>query len=300
MSPIPSRWWRRARLLAGAGILALIVDRLGTGPFLAGVRALGPVPVALALAIGACTTSACAWRWRRLVVALGGELTWSAAIGAYYRSQFLDATLPGGVLGDVHRGLRRGRAVGSLSRALRAVVLERVLGQVVQSMLAFAALWMLPRTAQRVLWPWAAAGVLVLVLVALLAYRAGPRLGTRCPSMGRQRIGWRAWMAGALASTLAIGGYAMLFFVAAVAVGAPHAIGDLLPLALVVLMAAALPLNVAGFGLREGAAGWLFAAAGWGAAAGVATATAYGLLSLAGCLPGGALLLVDAWRARRR
>ena len=40
--------------------------------------------------------------------------------------------LPGGVLGDVHRGVVHGRAAGSTSRALRAVGWERFAGQVVQ------------------------------------------------------------------------------------------------------------------------------------------------------------------------
>lgn len=300
MSPARSRWWRRARQVAGIGLLAFLVDRLGTGPFLAGVRALGPVPVALALAITGFTTTLCAWRWRRLVMALGGELAWPAASGAYYRSQFLDATLPGGVLGDVHRGLRRGRATGNVPRALQAVLLERLLGQVVQVSLALAALFACPLAVQHLLWPWVVAGMLVL-LVLWWVRRTRRRLGRGrwfdLPT-GWRRISWQAWAAGAMASMLAIGGYVALFFVAGMAVGVPHAAGSWLPLVLVVLAAAALPLNVAGFGPREGAAGWLFAMAGLGAASGVAVATAYGLLSLVACLPGGVLLLADAWRAR--
>ncbi|TAL72913.1 MAG: flippase-like domain-containing protein [Rhodanobacter sp.] len=298
MSPLPARWWKRLRLAIGLGILAVIVDRLGTGPFLAGVRALGVVPIAIALAVTAGTTVLCAWRWRRLVQALGGELTLCAAIGAYYRSQFLDATLPGGVLGDVHRGLRRGQAIGNLPRALQAVLLERVLGQVVQSMLALVALLALPLPVQRALWPWIAVGMLAVALAWQLAHRRHGSEHRWDIVAAWRRIGWHAWAAGAAASVLAIGGYVLLFWVAAAATGTLHAPHDLLPLALVVLAAAAIPLNIAGFGPREGAAGWLFAATGLGAASGVAIATAYGLLSLVACLPGGVLLLVDVWRAR--
>ena len=38
------------------------------------------------------------------------------AVAAYYRSQFLNTTLPGGVLGDVHRGVRHGRDAGDVGR----------------------------------------------------------------------------------------------------------------------------------------------------------------------------------------
>ena len=60
----------------------------------------------------------------------------------------------------------------------------------------------------------------------------------------------------------------------------------LVPIALVVLVAAAVPLNVAGWGPREGAAAWAFAAAGLGAAAGASVAVAYGVLALLATLPG--------------
>lgn len=299
MNPARSRWGRWLRLGAGIGILGLIVDRLGTGPFLAGVRALGLAPILAATAITAVTTTLCAWRWRRLVQALGGELTLHAAVGAYYRSQFLDATLPGGVLGDLHRGVRHGRVVGDISRALQAVLLERVLGYFVQAGLALLALLALPPAVQRVLWPWIGVGALVLWVAWRLTRHGFSRRRGLDGLTDVRRIGWHTWTLGALASATAIGGYVALFFVATLAVGVPHAFGGLLPLALVVLAAAALPLNLAGFGPREGAAGWLFAATGLGAANGVAVATAYGLLGLVACVPGGALLLMDAWRARR-
>jgi uncharacterized membrane protein len=57
--------------------------------------------------------------------------------------------------------------------------------------------------------------------------------------------------------------------------------------------------SIAGWGPREGATAWVFAAAGLGAASGAATAVAYGVLVLAATLPG-ALVLVIEWLPRRR
>jgi hypothetical protein len=68
----------------------------------------------------------------------------------------------------------------------------------------------------------------------------------------------------------------------------------MLPLALLVLLAMALPTNVAGWGPREGAAAGVFAMAGLGAAQGVATAVVYGVMVLVATLPG-AVLLMGAW-----
>ena len=64
---------------------------------------------------------------------LGVDCRCRAAVAAYYRSLFLNTTLPGGVVGDVHRGVSHGRDVGDVGRGLRAVAWERSAGQVVQA-----------------------------------------------------------------------------------------------------------------------------------------------------------------------
>ena len=74
--------------------------------------------------------------------------------------------------------------------------------------------------------------------------------------------------------------------------------GRLFPLALVVLLAAAVPTNIAGWGPREGAAAWAFGAVGLSAAEGVTVAVVYGVLALVATLPGAVMLV--AGRRRRR
>jgi hypothetical protein len=93
-----------------------------------------------------------------------------------------------------------------------------------------------------------------------------------------------------LVSVLAAAGHVAVFLVAARAAGIDASLTELLPLALVVLLAAAIPLNVAGWGPREGAAAWAFAGAGLGAGQGATVAVVYGLLALVATLPGAVLL----------
>ncbi len=76
--------------------------------------------------------------------ASGVHLSMPAAVAAYYRGLFLNMTLPGGVAGDVHRGVSHGRDVQDVSHALRAVVWERSAGQVVQIALTIGVLLVLP------------------------------------------------------------------------------------------------------------------------------------------------------------
>ncbi len=292
--------WRALQVLVGAAILALVLRHIGAGPFVAGVHAIDGTTVVAALLITGATTVCCAWRWRLVVRAFGGELAWPAAIAAYYRSQFLDATLPGGVVGDVVRGVRRGRATSHLGRGLRAVFWERMLGQAVQVALAIALLLALPsplRAAVTHRLPEAlAALVAALLLLALLAKALPTRWKSALVRMAVElaRIGPAAWIGIVVASGLAVAGYTAIFVLAVHATGTATPITGLLSLVMLILVAAAIPANLAGFGPREGAAAWAFAAAGLGAQHGVAAAIAYGVLGWIACAPG-AVLWWYAW-----
>jgi uncharacterized membrane protein YbhN (UPF0104 family) len=193
--------WAWIRAVGGAGVLAVLAWQVGTGPFLAGLRMIDGAALATAVGIGVLTTVCCAWRWRMIAAGLGIRLPLHRAVAAYYRAQFLNTTLPGGVAGDVHRAVRHGHDIGDL------------------------------------------------------------RLGVR-------------------------------------AVTAP--LTQLAPLTLLALLAMMLPVNVAGWGSREGVAAWAFGAAGLTAAQGVATAVAYGVLAFAACLPGAAVLALRLMRTLRQ
>ena len=62
----------------------------------------------------------------------------------YYKALFLNAALPGGVLGDVDRAVQHGRDEGDVGRGVRAVVLERTAGQIVLVAVGIAVLMTVP------------------------------------------------------------------------------------------------------------------------------------------------------------
>jgi len=139
---------------------------------------------------------------------------------------------------------------------------------------------------------------LALVLVGRARPRGGQsrwaRLRTAVAGDVRQGLlARRAWPAIALLSALAVLGYALTFLLAARTAGVDAPAAELMPLGLLVMGAMVLP-SLAGWGPREGATAWAFAAAGLGAEAGVATAVVYGVIVLVASLPG-ALVLVLAW-----
>jgi glycosyltransferase 2 family protein len=295
-------WW--ARFAAAAATLAVLVWRVGTGPFLDGLRAVDGGALAAAFGLAVLTTVCCAWRWRIVARGLGVDLPLGTAVAAYYRSLFLNVTLPGGVVGDVHRGISHGRDTSDVGRGLRAVAWERSAGQVVQVIVTLAVLLVVPSPVQ---------SGMPLVALALLAAAAGVALAARVrPAVGRVGrsrfsrlrsavardlrnglLARRAWPAIVLASALVVAGHVFTFLIAARTAGATAPADHILPLALLVLLVAALP-NVGGWGPREGVTAWAFAAAGLGASLGVATAVVYGVMVFVASLPGAAVL-VAAW-----
>ena len=239
---------RGVRVAGGALVLGLLVWQLGTGPFIDGLRATSPWAILVALVVTAGTTWCCAARWSLVSARFAGSghsrVPLLTAYAAYYRSQLINATVPGGVVGDVHRAYRHG---------WRGVVWERGLGQLVQ--VALVGTVLLPGG-----WRWAGLAVL----------------------------GVAAVVGGAVVvlSALAVSGHLVIFLVAAESVGVALTPLQLLTIGALVLLGAAIPLNVAGWGPREGVAVWAFAAFGSTAAVGLAVSVTFGVLATVATLPG--------------
>jgi uncharacterized membrane protein YbhN (UPF0104 family) len=301
--------WAWLRPLGGAAILAVLVWRLGTGPFLDGVRRISASSVVAAASITLLTTVASAWRWQTVARGLGIRLPLRTAIAAYYRSQFLNSALPGGVVGDVHRGVRSGLDVGDLGRGLRAVAWERTAGSVVFALLALVVLLVLDSPVHLATgWAVATAGAGALCLALVVRERQGNGVSRAARALRAVRsdirhglLDRRVWPVIMVTSVVVACGHAAIFLVAAVTTGVQASAVHLWPLAVLVLLAMTVPLSIGGWGPREGVAAWVFAAAGLGAAQGVAAAAAYGVLGLVATLPGGVVLAVDRiLRARTR
>lgn len=297
------RWVCPASVVA---VLAAVTWRLGTGPFLDGVRAINGGALAAAAAIFLLTTTCCAWRWRIVASGLGVDVSRAAAVVAYYRCLFLNLTLPGGVAGDVHRGVSHGRDVKDVGHALRAVVWERTAGQVVQVVLTVSVLFVLPSPLRPAM-PFVAAALAATAVVVVLVLRGRTQRGRSRLDRVRNAVmsdirgvllHKRALPAVALLSIVTVLGHVLTFLIAAHAVGVTAPVSRLLPLAFISMIAMALP-NIGGWGPREGVTAWTFFAAGLGADRGAATAVAYGVMVLAASLPGGLVLVVE-WLSRRR
>ena len=251
------RWAARVAPLVGAvAVLAAVVWRVGGGPFVDGLDAVTAPSLAAAAALGAVATVGCAWRWALVAQNLGLQLPLRAAVPAYYRSQFLNSTLPAGVLGDVHRAASHGREVGDLGRSLRAVAWERTAGQVVQLGLGLVVLAVCPspvRSSYLLVAP-AAGGVAALVLLvshgrpARRPSRIGRTVQAARDDARHALLVRRSWPGIVAASVVVVIAHLGTFLIAARAAGSAAPPVRLLPLGVLVLLAMALPLSVGGWG----------------------------------------------------
>jgi uncharacterized membrane protein YbhN (UPF0104 family) len=302
--------WPLLRLAAAVTVLWFLWRYLGAAPFKDGLRAVTWPAVVAAVTLTALTTVCSAWRWRVAALALGIGIGLRAAVGAYYRSLFLNSVVIGGVVGDVQRAVTHGRRSGDVALGLRAVAWERLWGQVIQAVATAVVLLTMPSPVRPAL-PYVLAGIAGVAAVvgcaALVAKRAGRLRRSRLARAARAiaddlRHGMltpHVWPQLALASVLVVAGHTATFVVAARVAGSTAPLAELLALLMVVQTAMVIPLSIAGWGLREGVAAWAFAAAGFGAATGVTIAVLYAVLMLIAVAPGAGLLLRDAGRRGR-
>jgi uncharacterized membrane protein YbhN (UPF0104 family) len=301
------RWWGvLLRLLITGALLVVLALRFGGAAFTRGIGALTVPLVLAAVALTAVSTVCAAWRWWAVARQLDVPLPAAQALYAYYRSQFLNSVLPGGVVGDAHRAVAHGREVDDVGRAARAVAWERTAGQGVQLALSIAVLLIMPSPGRSLL-PMLAA-VAACALAAAWLIRRGRRHGTSWPARIAAVVradlhviaGRRVWPVWLVASCGVVASHVALYVLVARTVDPAASVRVLVPLAVIVQLGTGIPLSVGGWGLREGVAGWAFGAAGLGAAAGVSVSAAYGVASLIAVLPGAAVLAAEAARRSPR
>ncbi len=292
------------RLVTAGIVLGLLWRQVGAAPFARGLRAATWQSVAVAVVLTALTTVCSAWRWRVVARALDLDIDLAAAVGAYYRSLFLNSVLIGGVVGDVHRAVTHGRKAGDVMRGMRAVAWERLSGQLVQAAVTVVVLLALPSPVRPAL-PYLLAGLAAVMGCAALVVTAAARRGRSWPGRAARavsadvRLGLgtpAVWSRLLFTSVLVVAGHTATFVVAARAAGTTAPLGELIALLMVVQTVMVIPLGIGGWGLREGAAAWAFGAAGLGASSGVSVAVVYAVLMLVAVAPGAGVLVHDSIR----
>ena len=291
------------RPLVGVVLLVGLVGWLQPGAILAEVQRLSPGWALLALALTLPPLLLSAWRWRLTARLLGLSLGFRRALREYYLALFLNQVLPGGVAGDAARAWRHSRDSGQRGGAWRAVIIERASGQLAMALLTLAVLAASPlwhellgrafRSAAASTWlPAGGAALLLMVLVVWqLARRPPAALVGLGGDLRRSLLAASVWPRQLAGSLLVVVSYALVFVCVARAIGVQLPLATLLALVPPVLLAMLIPITLAGWGVREGAAALVWGLAGLPPAQGVAISMAYGIIVLLASLPGGLVLL---------
>jgi uncharacterized membrane protein YbhN (UPF0104 family) len=294
---------RLAVLAILLGLVFRIVDARET---LAALARAELAPLALGVVLVQLQIVLSGVRWRIAARRLSVPLTLGTAVREYYVATFLNQVLPGGVAGDALRAARnRDRDEAGAPRwrpVLRSVVLERAAGQIVFFAVAAIGVLLAPSVLSRTLPGEIEAAVAAPVVVVGLvgagvaaAARVGPRaLRAALADLGPDiaRVFWErgVWLPQIALSLAIVASYVGVFALAGAALGVALPALAWLAIAPLVLAAMLIPVSIGGWGVREGAAAALFPLAGVDASHGLAIAILYGLTSLAGSLPGLALL----------
>ena len=129
------------RFGVSAGVLIALAFVVDLDDILSRLLAMQFDWVLMAVLISVLQVIGSAWRWRYTASQLGIGLSLRQAVQEYYLATFLNQMLPGGVMGDVSRAWRHSRILlssgyGKPGKAVRAVILERLSGQMVMCVTA--------------------------------------------------------------------------------------------------------------------------------------------------------------------
>lgn len=297
---------RVAQALVSVALIVLLWQVADGADALAVLRAANPLWIVAALGALTLHTILAAERWRLTAGALGLPLTRSHALREYYLAQFVNSTVPGGVVGDAGRAVRSRDRAG-LAVAAQAVIVERFAGQVAllaTMVIAITVTTLVPGGLDVPSWMLGLAatitavslGALGLVLASTrLPGRVGARLTEFARTAAIAQVGRRvilrqlALSAGTTAMILAA------FAFCALAVGLSLSFAAIVTLVPLMLMTMLIPVTISGWGLREGAAVALLPLAGASASASLAASVTFGLVGLVAVLPG----VVVVWMSSR-
>lgn len=298
-------WRLGLRLLFSIGMLAALLWWLQPEVLSAAVNVAAPGWLVLGLLISVPQVLVSAWRWRLTAQQMGLSLRMKHAFREYYLATFLNQVLPGGIAGDMGRAWRHAGGAADRRRAWHAVFIERASGQLALVVIGGAAILVSPPLQQGFMRlsnvsdgaasMWLA---LPVVLFAVGGWWLRAALRMLWGDISQALLTRAVFPQQFVSSMFVVASYVAVYFCCAQALALADPISLVLPLIPLVLLAMALPLSVAGWGLREGAAAIVWLLAGLPPEQGVAISVLYGLTVLVSSLPGAFVLVLGMVRHR--
>lgn len=295
--------------LALVALLAFLVSRTDFGALKSAFAQVSAGHLIAGLVLVQIQIVVSALRWRFTAARLGETMALPLAVSEYYVASFLNQTLPGGVAGDAVRAFRmRGDGPGGWKRPAKAVLFERLSGQMALFVLALCGLFVWPlvlggEDAGQLSLHIALGFILFAAVIAIVMLVVKGRfswVGKFTDEVVAVFIRDGALWIQAGMSLLIVATYSACFFLASDGVGAQlpwTAALTVIPLSLIAML---IPAGFGGWGTREAAAMALWPLIGATPTEGLAASIVYGGLSLAGALPGLVILSLGTLRSKPR
>jgi len=293
-----------AKLAVSAGLIALVLSKIDLGALKDRLLAPDAAALAATIALAAVQVVVVAWRFGRVLAALGRPIGLGEAVTINMIGLFFNQSLPSTVGGDAMRIWRLVQRGASLGAAVNGVLLDRItalIGIVILIALTLPLLFDLVEDRRPVIaFTIVLAGGIVGIVLVLSIRRApvflerwrvvrgvGALLGDlrrvvlqprhSAPVLGVAVIGH-------LMTTAIVYGLALAY-----GVGVGYV--ECLVLVSPVVLISVVPISIAGWGVREGAMVAAFALVGIAATEALVVSVTFGLVSVLLGLPGGLVFL---------
>ena len=296
--------WLLVKVVVSVTLLWLVIREIDSAAFGRHWRVMSVSSFGIALVLLMLQGPTLALRWQVVLQSIGASLPLSRLVRASYVGLFCNQVLPTSIGGDAVRIWQAHRAGLDLRTAANSVFLERLSGLFVLTLIPAMVLPLvwdeIPSATIRL-------GAIILPalsgsgLAAIALFGLRPARLNRLPfvrEFGLLCADLRLVMAsGASVAQLFVLGAASHLQAIAAACALGYGLGlpvdPLLYVALITLslLAAIVPISIAGWGVREGSMITLFTAAGGTAEGALALSVLFGIAMLAAALPGGAILL---------
>ena len=288
-----------AKLAVSLGVIAWLLSAADLDDLAVRVSEMNPLWFTLGALAGVATMCVCALRWWRINAFLRVSLPLGFCQLSYFEGITISLIMPGSTAGDVVRVIRVGKRSGNYRRALAATVFDRIgnLGAI-----AVLAVLMLPHllgTSHTNDLGRYTIGVLVLGALGVAVLYVVP-YGSRVRRnrwirevlkfilMFRRTFGqWRSATEITVLSIAGLLGTASMLYFAVLSVGVPDIrFANIAAAAVLGILASALPVSIAGLGVREGAVIWALMQFGYPQADAYVSAFAFGVLIMLQAVPG--------------
>ena len=303
----PKRWLGFAvKVAVTAGLIWLLMRGFDTGEALRRVGQLSPWLAPAVLALLAAVSAIAAWRWCILMRLFGDALPFRTALRLVFEGQFFNQTLPSTIGGDGIRMYRAARLGLPTGAAINGVILDRVVG--LGSLLLMVAM-VQPLLAERVQEPAMRLGFAAVLVAGALGFAALLGFSWLPLAIRRWRLGaWAADLSAAarrmvaaprmilpvVALSLTIHGLVVvIIWLLGRGLALPLGFVDCLVFVPIILLLSAVPISIAGWGVREGMMVTAFGMVGVSQSGSLTLSILFGFAMVAIGLPGGALWLAS-------